>query len=159
MTTAAVPAAVVIERESPRQPDIAQMIEALDDYHRALYPAESNHLLDLEALAAPDIRFFVARSEGQALGCGALRVDLSGYGEVKRMFVVPQARGLRIGWLILRHIEDAARAEGLRALRLETGVHQAEALSLYRTQGYLECEPFAAYGPDPLSVFMEKALF
>src|SRR6185503_5584257 len=48
-----------------------------------LYPAESNHLLAIEALAAPDVRFFVARQDGRAVGCGALREDGEGWGEVK----------------------------------------------------------------------------
>ena len=149
---------VSIALESPRQADVARLIEALDAYQDSLYPAESNHLLSLDALAAPGIRFFVARSTGEALGCGALRIDAEGYGEVKRMFVLPQARGLKLGRRILDRLEEEARREGLRCLRLETGIHQAEALGLYRTAGFVEREPFGEYGPDPLSVFMEKRL-
>ena len=43
-------------------------------------------------------------------------------------------------------------------LRLETGVKQPEALTLYSAAGFVEISPFGAYGPDPLSVFMEKRL-
>ena len=156
-TTGAI-ADVTIALESPRQDDVARLIEALDAYHSALYPAESNHLLDVGRLAAPDVRFFVARRAGEALGCGALRIDDAGYGEVKRMFVLPEARGLRLGRRILRCLEDEARREGLRCLRLETGIHQAAALALYRAAGYVERAPFGEYQPDPLSIFMEKAL-
>jgi putative acetyltransferase len=42
--------------------------------------------------------------------------------------------------------------------RLETGVVSHAALALYRRAGFAEREPFADYGPDPLSVFMEKQL-
>jgi putative acetyltransferase len=149
---------VTIAPESPRQADVARLIEELDAYQTALYPAESNHLVAIEALAAPDMRFFVARRAGEALGCGALRVDPSGYGEVKRMFVRPAARGLKLGARILARLEAAARQEGLGCLRLETGVHQKAALGLYRAAGFREREPFGEYGPDPLSVFMEKPL-
>ncbi len=100
----------------------------------------------------------MARRAGEALGCGALRIDAEGYGEVKRMFVLPRARGLKLGRRILDRLEEEARREGLRCLRLETGVHQPEALGLYRTAGFVEREPFGEYGPDPLSVFMEKRL-
>jgi len=149
---------IVPELESPRQPDVARLLEALDAYQSSLYPLESNHFLDVEALAAPSIRFFVARRGPEALGCGALRIDGAGYGELKRMFVAPAARGTRLGRCILERIEEEARREGLAWLRLETGIHQPEALGLYRSAGYVEREAFGEYKPDPLSVFMEKRL-
>lgn len=143
--------------ESPRQADVARLLEALDAYQRGLYPPESNHFLDVEALAAPNVRFIVARRGAEAVGCGALRIDV-GYGELKRMFVAPEARGMRVGRRILDRIETEARREGLGCLRLETGIHQPEALALYRSAGYVEREAFGEYAPDPLSVFMEKIL-
>src|SRR5262245_49006451 len=149
---------IVIASESPRQDDVVRLIEALDRYQESLYPAESNHLLDLDSLAAADVRFFVARRAGEALGCGALRVDAAGYAEVKRMFVLPAARGWKLGQRILGRPEEQARREGLTCVRLETGIHQAAALALYRGAGYIERGPFGDYQPDPLSVFMEKTL-
>jgi putative acetyltransferase len=151
---------ITLGLESPRQPDVARLLEALDAYQSALYPPESNHFLDVEALAAPSVRFFVARRgrEAEAVGCGALRIDPAGYGELKRMFVAPAARGTRLGRRILERIEEEARREGLDWLRLETGIHQPEALGLYRSAGYAEREVFGEYRPDPLSVFMEKRL-
>jgi putative acetyltransferase len=151
-------AAVRIDRESPRQPEVRALIQALDAYVTALYPADSNHLLDTDALAAPDVWFFVARVGERVAGCGALRVDASGYGEVKRMYIDPVARGLKIGRAILDRLESEARARSLSCLRLETGVSQPEALGLYRSAGYREIPAFGAYAPDPLSVFMEKRL-
>lgn len=147
---------VTIAQESPRQDEVIRLIKELDAYLGGLYPAESNHLLDIDTLAAPDIRFFVARRGGAVVGCGAVRVDAEGYGEVKRMYVHSTARGGQIGRRLLESIEDQARAENLTALRLETGIHQAEALGLYRKLGFKERGPFGPYGPDPLSVFMEK---
>jgi len=149
---------VTVRRESPRTPEVFRLIEALDAYLSALYPPESNHFLDVEALAAPQMRFFVARDGAEALGCGALRVHPEGYGEVKRMFVHAKARGLKVGKRILAEVEAQARQEGLSCLRLETGIHQAEALGLYRAVGFVDRGPFGEYGPDPLSIFMEKPL-
>jgi putative acetyltransferase len=149
---------ITLRIESPRQADVLRLIEALDVYQRGLYPPESNHFLDVEALAAPGIRFFVARRDGRALGCGALRIDPAGYGELKRMFVSPEARGLKLGRRLLDRIEEEARRAGLGCLRLETGIHQPEALGLYRTAGYVERDAFGEYSSDPLSVFMEKRL-
>ena len=54
--------------------------------------------------------------------------------------------------------ETIAREKGLPFLRLETGIHNAEALALYRRAGFAECAPFGDYVLDPLSVFMEKRL-
>jgi len=149
--------AIMLAIESPRQPEVQRMLEALDAYQSTLYPPESNHFLDVEGLAAPNVRFIVARRGGVAVGCGALRIDV-GYGELKRMYVVPAARGHRLGRLILDRIEAEARRAGLLCLRLETGIHQPEALALYRAAGYAEREAFGEYAADPLSVFMEKIL-
>ena len=149
---------LVIDRDSPRQPDIARLVEELDGYLAALYPAESNHLLDIEGLARPDVRFFVARRDGEALGCIALLVDRAGWGEVKRLYVSPRARGLGLGRRLLSALEAQALEERLPLLRLETGIHQPEALGLFRAAGFREISAFGAYAPDPLSVFMEKGL-
>jgi len=147
----------VIRLEDPRQEDVMRMLSALDRYLQSLYPPESNHILDIAALCAPNIRFFVARRGVAPAGCGALRVE-AGYGEVKRMYVTPEARGRRLGRAILGCIEDQAAREGLALMRLETGIHQAAAHALYRRGGYTECAPFGEYRLDPLSVFMEKRL-
>ena len=149
---------VTIRVEPPGQPDVADLVRELDVYQGALYPAESNHLLDLAALSAPDVRFLVVRHDGRAVGCGALRIDAEGYGEVKRMFVLPSARGLGLGRRILAELEAEAQRIGLACLRLETGIRQPEAIGLYRAFGFVEREPFGAYEPDPLSLFMEKPL-
>jgi len=147
----------VIQIESARAAGVPELISALDGYLSSLYPPSSNHFLDLDQLAQPDIRFFVARREGAPLACGALRIAAD-YGEVKRMYVAPAARGAGLGRAILARIESEARREGLQVLRLETGNRQAEALALYRSAGYVDCGPFGEYRPDPLSRFMEKRL-
>ena len=85
-------------------------------------------------------------------------VSLRSYGEVKRMFVLSHKRRHGLGKRILRRIEEQAREEGLRCLRLETGIRQPEALALYRSAGFVERAPFGDYRSDPLSIFMEKSL-
>ena len=148
----------MIRIENPRDDGVTELIAALDNYLASLYPPQSNHFLDLEQLSRPEIRFFVARRGGAPLACGALRIDAQGYGEVKRMYVAPPARGQGLGRAILARIEEQAAREGLRLMRLETGVGQAEAIALYRSCGYVDCDPFGDYRPDPLSRFMEKRL-
>ena len=92
--------AIIVRIENPRQPDVLRLLAALDAYLTALYPPESNHILDVDSLCAPDVRFFVARDAATPLGCGALRI-VDGYGEVKRMFVDPAARRRSLGRAIL----------------------------------------------------------
>lgn len=150
---------VVIAREDPRKPDVARLIHDLDAMFHALYPAESNHLVDLDTLAGADMHFFVARRQGEALGTGALWHRDPTYGEVKRIYVKPEARGLKLGRLILEKLEKNAREHGLAAMKLETGIHQPEALGLFAAQGFVKCGPFADYpADDPNSVFFEKRL-
>lgn len=150
--------AVTIAAESPRQTEVVRLVEELDAYLSSLYPPESNHLLDVETLARPDVRFLVARLDGAVMGCVALRVDEGRWGEVKRLYVPPRARGLGLGRRLLAALEGQARHEQLTRLRLETGIHQPEALGLFRAAGFAEIPAFPPYAPDPLSVFMEKRL-
>ena len=149
---------VTVAQESPRQAEVVRLVEELDAYLTGLYPPESNHLLDVETLAQPDIRFLVARQDGAAMGCVALRVDPEGWGEVKRLYVPPRSRGLGLGRRLLAELEAQAQRERLTLLRLETGIHQPEALGLFRAAGFREIVAFGDYAPDPLSVFMEKPL-
>ena len=149
--------AIIVRIENPRQPDVLRLLAALDAYLAALYPPESNHILDVDSLCASDVRFFVARDGACPLGCGALRI-VDGYGEVKRMFVDPAARRKSLGRAILERIEGEARRKGLRLMRLETGIHQPEARALYRAAGSAERGPFGEYVVDPLSVYLEKTL-
>ena len=150
--------AVTIRPEDPRQPDVRALIADLDAYVALLYPAESNHLLDVETLAGPDICFLVARVNERAIGCGALRRHDDELGEIKRMYVDPRVRGRAIGRRLLQALEAEAARQGLARLALETGVSQPEAIALYRRAGFRDCPPFASYKPDPLSLFMTKEL-
>ena len=74
------------------------------------------------------------------------------------MYVAPAARGRRIGRLILDRLVAHAKAQGLAVLRLETGDKQVEALSLYRSVGFLNRGPFADYPENQSSIFMEMRI-
>nr|WP_091667498.1 GNAT family N-acetyltransferase [Massilia sp. PDC64] len=149
---------MIINTESPDQPEVRDMLARLDAYCAALYPAESNHLMDIASLMQGDVLFLVARDvDGAAVGCAAL-VNRQDYGEVKRMFVDERRRGLGTGRKLLEHLVMFARMSGLSVLRLETGIHQPEAIGLYERLGFERRMPFGDYKEDPLSLFMEKRL-
>jgi DNA-binding MarR family transcriptional regulator/N-acetylglutamate synthase-like GNAT family acetyltransferase len=101
-------------------------------------PADADHLTPPAGL------FLVARSCGQALGCGALKRGKDGIGEIKRMWVAPAARGLGVGRRLLDALEDHARRFGLTVLHLETNRALREAQALYGRHGYREVPPFNA---------------
>lgn len=144
----------------PRETACRAMIQDLDRYQADLYPAESNHLDDIEELTKPHVHFLGALYESQLVGCGAIKLCKTNdrYGELKRMYVSPTVRGMGIGRKILNALEAVAVRHHVFTIRLETGVFQPEALRLYEQCGYKKIGPFGDYQLDPLSVFMEKRM-
>ncbi|MCU1478967.1 MAG: family acetyltransferase [Subtercola sp.] len=103
--------------------------------------------------------FLIARSaEGDALGCGALRLLGDGVAEIKRMFVTPAARGTGVSTQLLRALEGEARARGLTLLRLETGPAQPDAVRFYEREHYLPIPCFGYYADSAGSLCFERAL-
>lgn len=151
----------VITRESPDTADAIALINELEAHLAQHYPAESRHGFSVEKLLAEDVPFFLLRYGGTPAGCGGVKLfgTASGaYGEIKRMYVRPQFRGMGFGKLMLNHLADYALANGVNLLRLETGVHQREAIALYERMGFRPVPPFGEYKEDPLSLFYEKHL-
>jgi putative acetyltransferase len=146
---------IEIKRADPR--DFISFLKASDDYAASLYPAESNHMLDVETLLRPQMNFFGVSVDGAVKGCGGFWAH-EDYVEIKRVWIDPSARGLGLSRKLMTVLEDQARVLGFKFARLETGISQHEALGLYRTLGYVDRAPFGEYKLDPLSVFMEKAL-
>jgi putative acetyltransferase len=149
---------VEIELASPLLSEVSELIRESDAYAQALYPPESNHLVDIDALAQPHVIFCVVRMGGKVVGCGAAVLKAEGYAEFKRMFVREAARGLGAGRQMLAFLEEQVRQQGVGVTRLETGVYSHDAIRLYERMGYTKIGPFADYWDDPLSVFYEKQL-
>ncbi|WP_229211676.1 MULTISPECIES: GNAT family N-acetyltransferase [unclassified Duganella] len=151
-------ATMQIAFESPDQPGVIALITDLDAYQLSLYPPESVYALDLPSLMQPHVKFAVARdAAGAIVGCGAV-VLTPEYGEIKRMYVQPAARGQGLARGVLALLEQAARDQGCPQLVLESGPSQPEALGLYERHGFQRCGPYGDYPDDPLSVFMRKPL-
>ena len=161
--TFAVPSAsaalsIRIEREDPRNPQAQDLLGESHALMRSLFPPEHNHFLEVAQLCAPNIRFFLARTEaGDALGCIAL-AQAEREGEVKSMFVAPQARGMGVAGRLLARLEQDAAAQGITTLRLETGDALQDAVRFYRCHGFTQCGPFGTYADNGTSLFFEKQL-
>jgi putative acetyltransferase len=149
---------VEIRPEDPRQPDVQALLSQSDEYLRALYPAESNHLVSADVLGTDRAVFLAARRDGELLGSIALLVIAPGHAEMKRMFVRTEARGIGLGRRLLNVLEEVACHRSITRISLETGIKQPEAIGLYRASGYQDCPPFGDYKSDPLSLFMTKSL-
>ena len=93
-------------------------------------------------LTLPTGLLLVARLHGRPIGCGAVKLHGRHPAEVKRMWVSPEARGLGIGRRLLSELEREASQHGAHRTRLETNRALPEAISLYRSSGYLEVPPF-----------------
>lgn len=148
----------LITRERPDTPDAISLITELEDHLAAQYPAESRHGLSVERLLAEDVAFFLLRADGTPASCGGVKLVGSEYGEIKRMYVRPQFRGTGFGKMMLAQLEAHAFANDITLLRLETGIHQREAIGLYERLGFFRIPPFGPYTDDPLSRFYEKRL-
>ena len=149
---------MIVERETPDCSEVLAFLVSADQRSASLYPEEGRPGSSLSELLSTDVRFFVARQDSRALGCGGYALLQNGSAEMKRLFVDPAYRGQGVGNALVESIERDAAREGLSNLFLETGVKSTEALSLYHRHGFEVCPPFGNYTPDPLSIFMVKRL-
>jgi len=108
-------AGLVIGRETPDQPAIHRLLELSDAYAASLYPAESNHLVDVATLLQPNVVFLVARQAGAIIGCGSVVLHCEepagAYAEIKRMYVDEHVRGLKLGRRLLEALEAELPAQ------------------------------------------------
>lgn len=146
-----------VARADPREPEATALVTASHALMTALFPPEANLLLPVSALCGPDVAFFLARSDGRAVGCAAL-ARRDGYAEIKSLFVAPEARQAGVGAALLAHLEAAARADRVAMLRLETGTTLTAARALYTRAGFVPCGPFGPYAANLHSVFLQKPL-
>jgi len=154
--------AIVVERAVAPTDDVRALIGELDAELAAGYEPEQRHGLALDAIFQPRVRFFVARLDGAAVGCGGVAL-LDGFAEFKRMYVRPAARGRGVADALAARLEAEARAVGYTVLRLETGIDQRAAMRFYERSGFRACEAFEPYASMPpasivTSLFYEKRL-
>ena len=150
--------ALIIEATQPDTPDATQLIGELETLLEPLYPAASRHGYAVEKLLREGVAFFVVRQNGVAAGCGGILLVGTEYGELKRMYIRPAFRGQGLGAALLDHLAAYAREHGVSLLRLETGIHQAEAIRLYERYGFTRIPPFGPYFEDPVSICYEKRI-
>ncbi|WP_405053993.1 GNAT family N-acetyltransferase [Tabrizicola sp.] len=151
---------ITIQRESPVGPDLGFLMQRHTEDMHADTPPESIHMMDANALAVPEVAFFVMRDAGQPVAMGAFKRIDAGHAEIKSMHVLVEVRGRGLSRRMLDHLLAEAHAAGFTRLSLETGSQAMflPARRLYETAGFTECPPFEGYGPDVNSVYMTKEL-
>lgn len=149
---------IAVTSESPLQDDVRELVAELNATLLELTPPEFVFHMTVEQMAEPATTVFIARDDGRAVGCGALKRHADGIGEVKRMYTRPSHRGRKVGAEIVQRIEALARQEGLERLVLETGDRHPAAWTVYERAGFTRCGPVLDYPDSKWSVFYEKVL-
>lgn len=142
--------AIVITRTDLTAEVSRGLIAALNAELSGTYsePGATHFHLDQEEVAEGRGAFLVLYRDGEAVGCGAVRRLDPDTAELKRMYVVPAARGAGLGRRLVEALEAEARRLGVRRLVLETGIRQAAAMALYQATGF---HPIPLYGEYCLS--------
>jgi GNAT superfamily N-acetyltransferase len=154
-----------IERLPITHPDSALLVEEVQGEYVARYGGRDETPIDPTYFEQPNGAFFVGYLDRRPVATGAWRrrTDVVVEGscltaEVKRMYVVPRARGLGLARAVLAHLEDTARDAGAEVMVLETGERQPEAIALYESSGYLPIPGFGYYKDAPLSRCLARSL-
>lgn len=148
-----------IRQDDPKARHVADLLAHHLEELRSVM-GEHAQALDASGLSAPTVTFWTAWQNDALAGFGALKQLDKTHGEVKSMRAAPAARGTGVGRAILLHIVAEARKRGYARLSLETGTASlhAPAVSLYRSAGFANCEPFADYQASPHNQFMSLDL-
>ncbi|MEM9872108.1 MAG: GNAT family N-acetyltransferase [Pseudomonadota bacterium] len=152
--------ALAVAPDTPDTPQVAALLQRHFELMHATSPEESCHVMTPDTLMARGVTLYAARAGEVVLGVGALAVIGPGHGELKSMHTAAEARGRGVARAVLSALFDAARAQSLARLSLETGSAAAfaPARALYEAYGFSYCPPFGSYAEDPLSVFMTRTL-
>ncbi|HEV2389785.1 MAG TPA: GNAT family N-acetyltransferase [Nitrososphaerales archaeon] len=144
----------------PRGPEAAQLISALSAElaRRYDYMEDGSGGFRPEDALGPRGAFVIGRVRGDPIACGAIRPLEEGVAELKRVFVKVGFRGRGYSKTIVNELERQARVRGYIVIKLETGVRQPEAISLYESLGYHRIPNYGEYRDSHLSVCFEKKL-
>ena len=153
----------MVEYRTDLPEDLPAMRELFQEYGRSLgidlsFQGFNEELASLPGkYAPPQGAVIIARRGDVPCGCVALRRIDEHACEMKRLYVRPGNRGLRIGWELVTRIIETGKARGYEAMRLDTLPSMANAVSLYRSFGFQEIDSYI-FNPIPGALFMEKML-
>ena len=122
---------------------------------RSVSPAGSTHVLDIDGLKDPSIKFWSLWENNKLIGCGALKFLEKNHGEFKSIRVADKFRRSGIGEKIIEHLIEEAKKLEISKLSIETGAGDffIPARKLFSKFGFKKCIPFAHYKEDPNSCY------
>jgi GNAT superfamily N-acetyltransferase len=139
-------------------PDVVALVAAVQQEYVQRYGGPDAAAVDAGEFAPPDGIFLVGLLDGQPVATGGWRAIDDDTVEIKRMYVVPPARGRGLARRMLAELEQRAAAAGRARVVLNTGSQQPEAIALYETSGYRPTTGFGHYGCTPGALFYAKEL-
>jgi GNAT superfamily N-acetyltransferase len=145
-----------------RDPVAHELVERVQQEYVRRYGGRDEAVVDPAEFEPPTGSFLVAEVDGVPAGCGGWRVH--GYAgepgavEVKRVYVEPAFRRRGLAQLVMAALEEDAAAAGHRAVVLNSGNRQPEALALYAALGYAPVPGYGIYAGVPGAVFLGKRL-
>ena len=149
-----------IKPDDLNRPDVRKLIEAHLQDLAEQSPAESMHALDVQALRDPSVTVYSSWINNELAGIAATKQLNIRDAEIKSMRTRDRYLYQGVASQLLLHLIHLAKTRHYKTLYLETGSLQSfkPARALYRKHGFIECEPFADYSADPLSIYMQRSL-
>lgn len=148
---------VKVKRTDAADPDFVFLVKLLDAFLAEIDGEDHAFYAQFNKVASLPCAV-VAYWEGLPVGCGAFKPFDADSVEVKRMYVLPEKRGLGIGAAVLQELEAWAAGLGFARCVLETGKRQPEAIALYSKSSYVPIPNFGQYARVENSVCFEKKL-
>jgi putative acetyltransferase len=141
-------------------PDVTALCTAQQEEMRGRYAGEADigPTREVSMFVEPDGVFLVVRDGERAVACGGICRFDDARAELKRMYVVPDARGQGLGRRVLVELEEYARSLGYSGIVLETGDRQPESVGLYVSAGFERMPCYPPYSERALSLCFEKRL-
>ena len=153
------PSPAYVLRPCPRDdPAFRDLVAQLDGFLAVTDGDEHDFYAQFNHADTLDYALVLEAVDGRALACGALRAKSAERIEVKRMYVVEEARGGRLAVTVLRALEAEALRRGFREIVLETGIRQPAAIRLYEREGYTRIEAYPPYAGVDNSVCFGKSV-
>ena len=137
-------------------PEVNELLKKHFVELRAASPKGSAHVLDIEGLKVPSIKFWSLWYEQKLIGCGALKFLDKEHGEFKSIRIHDKFRKKGYGINVINHLINEAKKLKIKRLSIETGAGEffIPARKLFKKTGFSKCEPFAHYKEDINSVYL-----
>ena len=141
-------------------PEVNELLKKHFVELRDASPKGSAHVLDIEGLKVPSIKFWSLWENNQLMGCGALKFLDKEHGEFKSIRIKDNFRGKGNGIKVIKHLINEAKKLKIKRLSIETGAGKffAPARKLFDNCGFKPCKPFAHYKDDINSLYLTKLL-